>query len=442
MTDSHRATEEPASADGTSRRHGVNRRRFLGTTAVGATTVATAGCLDTYESVVGSSGGDEPVTIGVLAPEPESDPTGRAIVRSATVARNLLNDDDGIDGKPVELVIGDTNGSPLEAERQYERLILDEGADVTVGMAKSEALEGIIDNIAEQETLHITAGAATSSVSELVREEYEDYKYHFRAGPVNDFDLGQAQIDFLDDMAGDLGWDSIALLAEDYEWSQGPWETFRTQQTELDADIVLEERYPPAIDDFSDLYDEVEAAGADAVFISTAHTGTDALLDWAGTERPFEFGGIHVPLQYPNYYDATNEQCRFAVGQSSAPLGADITEETSTFEDAFQSTHGVSTPIYTGYFAYDAITLYAEAVEQAGTRESGQLVDVLEDISFTGSAGEISFYGKDHDYPHDLEYRKGETIYFQWQETDGSGSQEVIWPPEHATSEYVEPDWL
>ncbi|ARS90091.1 ABC transporter substrate-binding protein [Natrarchaeobaculum aegyptiacum] len=422
---------------------GSKRRRFLEGVAAGAIAAPLAGCLETFDTVAGSpEDRTEVVTVGVLAPEPDSDFNGRAIERSARLAVDQLDDDGGIDGRDVELVVGDTKGDPLEGRREYQRLVLDEGADVTVGISTSEVLDHVIEDVAEQETIHITAGAATTGVSDLVREQYDDYRYHFRAGPVNEYDLGQAQIDFLTDMAGEMGWESIALLAEDYGWSEGPWETFQQQRDELEVDIVVEERYSPALDDFTDIYDEAETAGADAVFISTAHTGTDAILDWTGGQRPFEFGGIHVPMQLPTYYDATNGACLYGIGQSSAPLGADVTEKTSTFEDAYEDRYGVSTPVYTGYFAYDAVTLFAEAVEQAGTFDADDLVGTLEDIAFTGSAGQIEFYGRDHEYPHDLVYQRGETLYFQWQEDDdGEGTQEVIWPDEHATSEYVEPDW-
>ncbi|ELZ03523.1 ABC transporter substrate-binding protein [Natrialba asiatica] len=442
MTDFDRERPTPTTA-GQQTQHGLRRRQLLAT-AAGAATLSTAGCTETYDTIVGSeTDGDETVTIGVLAPEPENDFNGRAIVRSAQVARDLLNETGGINGRTVELAVGNTSGSPLEARREYQRLVLEEDAAVTIGVSTSEVLETIIDDIAEQETLHITAGAATSSVSELVREDYERYKYHFRAGPVNDYDLGQAQIDFLGDMAPELGWDSIALLAEDYGWNRGAWETFHDEQSAIDLEIAMEERYPPATDDFSTIYETAEAEGADAVFISTAHTGTDAVVDWTAQKRELEFGGIHVPMQLPTYYDAVGGACQFAVGQSSAPLGAEVTAETSSFEDAYQDAYGESSPVYTGYFAYDAVTLFAEAATQAETVDSADLVPVLEDIEFTGSAGQIEFYGQDHEFPHDLAYNRGDTLYFQWQEDDaGNGVQEVIWPDEHATAEYVTPEWL
>ncbi|SER17308.1 ABC transporter substrate-binding protein [Natrinema salaciae] len=423
-----------------------NRRSLLKTGLGGATAVSFAGCLGTAGSIIGSSGDEPPITIGALAPSPDSDFIGRSMIRGAQVAVDELNEADGILGRDVELVVGDTNGSPLEARRQYQRLILEEGADVTVGVFASEALMNIVDDIAEQGTVHLTSGAATTAASRLVKEQYDDYKYHFRVGPNNDHDLGRMQVDFIDDMAPDMGWDSVAVLAEDYEWTEKPWSVYQNRLADTGVDIVMEQRYPPATDDFAGIYDEVEENGADAVFITTAHTGTAALLDWVSPEpRPFAFGGIHVPMQLPLYYEATGGACQYGVSQSSATAQSTRTDKTRPFVNAYQEAYDGANPVYTGYHTYDAVALFAHAVEETGTLDSDALVQLLEDVTFSGSSGTVEFYGQDHDYPHDLKYSSTDPdpVYFQWQENDaGEGVQEIIWPKSRATSEYISPPWL
>jgi branched-chain amino acid transport system substrate-binding protein len=276
------ASDEPTLATD---RRGLRRRHVLAT-AGSAATLSTAGCLGTVGSITGGSGSEDPITIGVLAPNPDSDFIGRSMVRGARVAVNELRNAGGIDGRDVEMVVGDTNSSPLEARRQYQRLILEEDADVTVGIFASESLMAVMEDIAEQQTVHLTSGAATAEASRLVSEEYEKYKYHFRAGPTNNYDLGRTQVDFMDAMAADIGWNSAAVLVEDYQWTSEPWTVYQNQLADTGVDIVMEERYPPATDDFSQIYDEVEAEGADVAFITTAHTGTAALLDWSYPNRP------------------------------------------------------------------------------------------------------------------------------------------------------------
>ena len=447
MDDAHDERGTVDGTVGTTRRRSLDRRHVLKTTAGGAASLSLAGCLETAGSIVGSDD-VEPVTIGVLAPNPDSDSTGRSIVQGARIAVDELKNKGGINDRDVEMVVGDTNSSPQEARRQYQRLVLEEGADVTVGISTSEALVPLMDDIAEQQTLHLTAGSATTTASQKVNEDYEKYKYHFRVGPVNGADLAQGQIDFLTEKGGDIGWDSIAVLAEDYSWTEGLWAFYRSRFGDLDIDVTMWNRYPPATDDFSSIYDDVEASGADAAFISTAHTGTKAIRDWGPAERQFAFGGIHVPMQLPSYYQLTGGACRFAVGYASATATSELTPETQPFVNKYQQTYGGQSPVYTGFIAYDAVKLFEHAAGQAGTVDSETLVGTLEDTTdFTGTTGTIAFHGRDHQFAHDVIYGEENVhpVYFQWQETDdGEGVQEVIWPDQHASAdaEYVDPNWF
>jgi branched-chain amino acid transport system substrate-binding protein len=434
--------ETPSTID----RREPDRRQILKTTAGSAAGLSMAGCLGTAGSIVGSDDVN-PVTIGVLAPDPGSNSTGRSIVRGAQIAVDQLNEDGGIRDRDVELIVGDTNGSPLEARRQYQRLILEEDADVTVGVSTSEALVPLMDDIAEQETVHLTVGSATTTASQMVHDSYDKYKYHFRAGPVNGANLAQAQIDFLNEKGADIGWDSIAVLAEDYAWTEGLWQFYRANLSDTEIDVEMWQRYPPATDDFSDIYTEVEDSNADAAFISTAHTGTAALQDWGPAERDFEFGGIHVPMQLPSYYELTDGACEYAVGYASATPTADLTPKTSDFVSTYREENGGSSPVYTGYIAFDAVNVFADAVERGQTLDSEALIEPLEKTEFTGTTGNIQFHGREHEHAHDIIYGEEQVhpVYFQWQENDaGEGVQEVIWPDKHAAddAEYLQPDWV
>ncbi|ELY45168.1 branched-chain amino acid ABC transporter substrate-binding protein [Natronorubrum sulfidifaciens JCM 14089] len=420
----------------------MSRRRLLTATTGGVAGLALGGCLDSAESVVGAdTDDDESITIGLLAPKPDSNYVGRSMQRSAALAVDELNDGGGINGRHVELAVGNTNGNPLETRRQYQRLVLEEAADVTVGVFDSPSLVNILDDIAEQETIHLTSGAATTTPSERIAADYDRYKYHFRVGPPNDHHLGQGQVDFLDDMAAEVGWESVALLAEDYEWTKEPWDVYQTRLPELGLDVVMEQRYPPAMDDFSGVYDEVQDHGADAAIMTTAHTGNETVRDWALNQRPFAFGGIHVPMQLPVYYEQTNGACAYGFGLTTATAQSSFGGSTEAFITAYQDTYEGPNPVYTGYHTYDAITLFAHVVEQTGTLDADELVAALEDVSFSGTVGTVEFEGLEESYPHDFRYYKDQMHCFQWQPTDdGDGVQEIIWPDEHATSEYIAPN--
>jgi branched-chain amino acid transport system substrate-binding protein len=278
----------------------------------------------------------------------------------------------------------------------------------------------------------------------MVAEDYERYKYHFRTGPINAADLGQNLLDFGSANFQAMGWDSAYALIEDYAWTEPITQLYNQQLGSIDVAVSGNQRYASGTTDFAPLYDSIESSGASGAFTAMAHTGTEAIVQWAQQQRPFGFAGIHVPMQLPSYYQSVNGACLYGVTQTSATPQSEITEKTQPFVQAYNQMFD-GYPVYTGYITYDAIRLYAETVAQAGTTNADDLISPLENASFTATTGTLAFYGQDERFPHDPIYGE-ENIYpvfFQWQEDgNGGGVQEVIWPEQYATADYQQPAWI
>ena len=320
--------------------------------------------------------------------------------------------------------------------------------DLTTGVFTSEVLLAILDDIAGSETPHMTAGAASPEASAKVSESYDKYKYHFRTGPINAHHLGVNLVDFVEAKADALGWESVAVLVEDYKWTEPVSAALDEQLSETNVEIAMTNRYPSGTEDFNPIYNEVEESGADAAFISMAHTGTAAVIQWAKQQRPFEFGGIHVPMQLPSYYDAVKGACAYGVTQNSATPTAEVTEKTTAFADAYSEAFD-SYPVYTGYIAYDAVNQFAEVISDSDDVAADAVVDGLEGSSYRGTTGTIEYYGPDSEFAHDVKYGQDTVwpVYQQWQPDDpenpqAGGTQEVIFPEDLSTAEYQTPPWI
>jgi len=85
------------------------------------------------------------------------------------------------------------------------------------------------------------------------------------------------------------------------------------------------------------------------------------------------------------------------------------------------------------------VNLWAWAAEQAGTTDPNQLVETIENASYTGVMGTLEFEDN-HDIVFDPE-QLPQPI-FQWQEQDGEGTQSLVYPSEYATGEWTKPDWF
>jgi branched-chain amino acid transport system substrate-binding protein len=441
----------------------VQRRTFLKASGAGVVGSALAGCVSfngggesgdggdgggdegdgngSGNDSGGSSGNDLPdtISVGVLAPEPSDNPIGASIANGAQLAVDELNENGGIGGADVEISIKDTKEDPATGRSRYQELTGNEGVDMTTGVFTSEVLLNIMDDIAQRQTLHMTTGAATPEASARVAESYDEYKYHFRTGPINATHLGQNMVDFVEAKSGDLGWESVAVLVEDYAWTEPVSAVLDEKLADTGVDVAMSQRYASGTENFGPIYDEVENSGADAAFIAMAHTGTPALVQWASQQRPFEFGGIHVPMQLPSYYEATDGAANYGVTQNSATPQSEVTDETVPFAENFNEEFG-NYPVYTGYISYDAVHQYASVVEEVGSVNADDVVSGLEESSYTGTAGTIEYYGEDEQFAHDVVYEEGKVwpIFMQWQD----GNQEVIYPDDLATADYQTPSWL
>ncbi|NEU57759.1 ABC transporter substrate-binding protein [Halorussus sp. MSC15.2] len=423
----------------------VDRRRFLRVAGTGVAATSLAGCTG------GSQSSDSktqqlqgPIKVGVLAPEPGNNPIGASIANSAKLAASQLNENGGVLGADVEVVVKDTKEDPATGKRKYQELTVGQKVDLTTGVFTSEVLLNLMSSIAQQQTLHMSTGAATPEATRKVAENYDRFKYFFRTGPVNSHFLGQNMVDFAKANFESMGWDSVAILAEDYKWTEPISKALNGSLSEAGIDVPVNKRYAGGTENFSPIYDEVQSAGVDAAYVVMAHTGTSAVVQWAKQQRPFEFGGIHVPMQFPSYYKATNGACRYAVTQNSATPTSEITDKTVPYANSYKEEYG-KYPVYTGYITFDAVKQYASAVKEAGSKESEKVIPALENSSFTGTTSPaLEYYGKDSKYPHDVKYGKKHAwpVWLQWQKTDGTGSQEVIWPDNLSTTEYKSPPWV
>jgi branched-chain amino acid transport system substrate-binding protein len=112
-----------------------------------------------------------------------------------------------------------------------------------------------------------------------------------------------------------------------------------------------------------------------------------------------------------------------------------LTKKTIPFFDEFKK-QSPNYPVFTAFFAYDAVLLYADAVKRAGSFDTDKIIKELEKTRHEGIAGEISF-----DEQHDLQTGKGKynLLFVQWQE---KGERAVIYPKELRNGDFILPPWM
>ena len=408
----------------------------------------------------------ETFKIGVLAPMEL--PLGQSMWDAARLARDQMNESGGLLGATVQVELGDTEVSPGQAQSEHRRLTGQEGCDMTVGIFLGSALLQTMTSIANQQKIHVTTAAADPRVGKLVsksqayqsgadpEEEYEKYKYHFRAGPIHLLDLADAMIEFVEDKKEDYGWERAALLTEDLgEFT--PYSDRLQERLEDVIDVPISQR-PGGVSDWSPLYSDIEDADCDVALIGMALGGTTAVNQWAQQRRDFEFGGIHVFAQSFSYWESTDGNVEHVFTMNAMTPQTENTETTQPFvQDFIQKWDRV--PIYSAPITYDAISTVQEvftAMDEEegldGIPEPDEIIPYLESMTFTDSTilEEVQFTPADAEYAHEPQWTSiaetGVPVFQQWQMDpeirDDYGTMHSFYPPQNQTAEKTEPEWL
>ena len=409
----------------------------------------------------------ETLRIGILAPMNQA--LGRSQWHGAQMAAKDYNENGGLLGARVEVELGDTELSPGVAESEHRRLVVQEGCDMTMGSFLGSGLLQTLPSIANQEKIHVTTGSAEPRVGQLVsksvsvtgddpEEEYERFKYHFRAGPLHLLDLADAMLEFIEDKMDDFGWERAAVLTENLGEFTPYHEAMAAEVNDL-LDVRMTER-PGGISDWSPIFNDIEAEGCEVALVGLALAGTTAVNQWAQQERQFEMGGIHVNSQEFEYWESTSGNCEYIWTMNSLTPQTENTPDTQDFVQRYIEMWD-TVPIYTGPLTYDAITLmeqvfedYHEAEGLDGIPEADELVPYIEDLNAEG--GHVTelegpqFTPPDAEYAHEPNWttiaETGVPIFQQWQYDpdvrDDYGTMHAFYPPQNQTSEYQVPDWI
>ena len=417
------------------------RRGFLATAGTGAA-AALAGCLG------GGEADEDVVTIGHLAPL-ELD-MGIGSERSAEIAVDEINDDGGIMDTEVELISVDTAATPSEGTRQAEDLVGQENVDVLIGAHASEVALAIVEFVADAGIPFLTTGTAAPEIfTQHTAEDYETYKMVFRPGPTN----SAYQVDELGEYAEYLndehGWTTFAQLAEEAAWTGFFTENLPPELEDRGFEVPYNERIASDTDDYTPILNSIEGEGADAVFKQfSLLPGTGMLSSWRANEYPFAQEGVSVPSMSPEYWNDTNGGCEFETTAESGAGGvAEITDRTGPFVSEYAARHSEerpTAPMYMGFSTYDAIYIYKEAVERAGTFDYREELDVIADelleTDFTGTVGPVRFGEPDSEFPNDVIGGDDGAQFPVTQWIDGG--KECVFPREFATADHQLADWL
>lgn len=376
----------------------------------------------------------KPVRIGV--PTSVQLQVGRDTLTAVKMAVEEVNKKGGILGRKVEFVSADETENPETGISAIRKLVADEKVDVLIGGYTSGVTLAQLPHISTAKMIYLGVGATSPSITNKVKADYDNYKYIFRVGPINAAHQARGLVDYISNFViGELGYKKIAIVGENAKWVQDLVPVLTKGAKEVGAEIKLTEMFDTQTSDFSPLLAKVKSSGAQYMIVMVSHGSSDIFAkQWHDAQVPVPYGGIDVKSMDGDFFSRIGGKSISQVAANFA-VRAPLTKKTVAFFDEFKK-RSPNYPVYTAFFAYDAVLLYADAVKRAGSFDNDKVIKELEKTKHEGIAGEITF-----DENHDVQTGKGKTnlIFAQWQD---KGERAVIYPKELRTGTFILPPWM
>lgn len=328
-------------------------------------------------------GEDEPIRIGWVGPlSAGATSEGEEMLAASRIAVEEINAEGGVLGRNVELVVRDTMADPDVGAAAMEDLIDEEGVVAVVGEVHSSAALTEIEVAHDRGVPFVVADAWTDEITAAGFDEV------FRIAPANSLIYEQVS-----DWLVDVGFQQVAAVVEDTAYGTNATSLI---EAELDAAGVGSTfiSVDPASLDSDAVVDALASEPADLVMVliasDTAFTLVNEICE-AGI-APSADAALYVGAGLgvaSGLWDEVGDCGRYVIAENLVLPEAQWNSLAVGLNEALED-EGLSAAIG-GFAGYDGVRVVADAIEQAGSTESADVIAALGSTDFTGSRGAYSF---------------------------------------------------
>ncbi len=377
------------------------------------------------------------IKIGVIGPMKYVQ--GQGHWNGAIMAADEINARGGINvggqRMKIELIKADSNEflSITDAANAMERLITRDRVNFVMGGFRSEAVLVMQDIAMEHKVLFFGAGASANELCSRVAQNYDFYKYWFRASPTNSSFLARTAFILLGYVAGILKEQlnipkiKVAIVSEKAMWADGFTKTAQIVIAQQGMEWVGTWRPSPVATDVTAELSAIQRSGAHIIFtVLSSSVGIPFARQAGELKIPAVQVGINVEAQKDSFWQATQGRGNYVTTSGTYTRDVEYNELTKPFVDGYVKRFG-ETPAYTAATYTCLVYSLAPAIEQAGTLDPDKIVPIIEERVHKATSGTLR-YMKDGDGKplHEIEWGPGYLtgIAIQWQ----NGKLVGVWP--------------
>lgn len=327
----------------------------------------------------------EPVYIGALLPlsEPGAPQAGELILRGIELGAEYINTQMGgsVDGRPVEIVVGDDKGTPEVGATEYRRLVQEYGIIGATGQYHSSVTLAINEVAKELGAPVIATQASTKDITAL------GYPQAFRTHLI-DTVRAIALVDF----AKSQGYTKIGFIADTTDFGVGLSAAveINAQKQGLEFMSTL---YDKTATDLTPELLKIQAWGPDVMFNAGTGGPEKIIVQQANEIGLFPEVPMVATSDWPyreDYWSTLGDIGAGIYVVTAYDKNMTFTPAGQWFYDAYLAKYG-ETPTYSSLNGFGDALILGTAAKLAGSTNYDAIINALETNTFEFWAGEVTF---------------------------------------------------
>jgi branched-chain amino acid transport system substrate-binding protein len=294
----------------------------------------------------------------------------------------------GINGKKLEVVSRDDNGTPGDAVRAAEELVSREKVALLTGTFLSHVGLAVADFAKQRQIFFLASEPLTDKI---VWESGNKYTFRLRASTY-------MQTSMLVEDAVKLNKKKWALVYPNYEYGQSAIASFKALMTEKQPSVafVVEQAAPLGKIDAGAVAQAVADAAPDAIFNVTFGADLQKFVREGETRGLFKDRPVFSVLGgEPEYLDPLKDEAPVGWYVTGYPWQSIETPEHKAFLEAYRKKYN-DYPRLGSVVGYATIHSISAVLKKAGSAETDKLIAAMKDLQVGTPFGNIVYRALDH----------------------------------------------
>ena len=334
----------------------------------------------------------EPIKVGALLAE-----TGGASFLGAPEAKTMrmlveqINAQGGVNGRPIELIVMDTGGSPEKAVSFARQLIEEQQVFAILGPSTSGETMQIKTIVEEARTLLISCAAAEVIVNPVA-------KYVFKTPQKDSY-----AVQMIYEQMQKMGIKKIGILSGNTGFGKAGKGLLEAMAADFGIQVVISEVYDAKATDLTAEVTKLKAAGVQAV-VNWSIVPAQAIVP-----KNMAQIGLNVPLFQSHgfgnikYVEAAGAAAEGIIFPAGRLLVVDVLPDDNAqkavlmaYKTAYEAQFGEAASTFGGH-GYDALMILVTAMKQSQSFDREVVRDTVEHLTgFVGTGGIFNFTPEDH----------------------------------------------